>query len=204
MAVPEAPVYQDNRTVPRQRDVWLAWQLGVVEAIPEARRMEGPANQQLRARVASANLPHHRAALFGCKGVHVFCPPVRRPCQTPLPVLYSQRQFTSPPATHDLVAPWADAAVLLAPPKPPHVHSTRARCCFGRPAHGPRRIAARSSVCGVFCCPGSSCPSMACWWRSHDQRGRHVRARNTRARRQQCGNAGARCRASQASPQHWF
>jgi hypothetical protein len=51
--VPEAPVNEDHRLVPRQDDVWATWKVISVDPEPQAEPMEHRTNSQLGLRVTA-------------------------------------------------------------------------------------------------------------------------------------------------------
>jgi len=64
MSVPEAAVYLDDRSIPRQLDIGPAWQHGIVQGKPKASPVQKRSQAQFGFCVLAAYAGHHPAS--GC------------------------------------------------------------------------------------------------------------------------------------------
>jgi hypothetical protein len=69
MAVPEAAVHENDGAIARQRQVRLAWQLPVMEAIAKAQQVEPASNNHFGLCVRCPDTSHHPAAGGGINNV---------------------------------------------------------------------------------------------------------------------------------------
>ena len=80
VAVPEAPVNQDDRAVLWEHQVWPAGQRGAMEAKAKPESVGTRADGHFGARVLAAHAAHYSRPRFRRDGVHVRCCGEPRPC----------------------------------------------------------------------------------------------------------------------------
>jgi hypothetical protein len=70
MTMPEAAMHQDNGRVAPEHDVWLTWEVRLVNSKPKAERVKDSTNDKLGIRIPTSNSRHVATSLLCRQLVH--------------------------------------------------------------------------------------------------------------------------------------